>query len=344
MNLKNLIKIFGIGTTALFFCCTVAIFSYAAGDTDADSGGKKAAQEEVTKEAAPAKLIDTSNPQDALDPDKYVQYLQIAKDWLVTNGPNVLVALIILVIGRWLAMWIASIGRKAMTKGGVEDTLSRFLGKLIYYGLLTAVVIAAADQLGIKTTSFLAILGAAGLAIGLALKDSLSNFASGVMLILFRPFVVGDFVTAGGVSGTVQQIDIFSTILLTVDNQKIIVPNSGITAGVITNVNAESTRRIDLVVGIGYDDDIREAKNTLEDLVRADKRVLEDPAHKIAVSELADSSVNLIVRPWVQTDDYWDVRLELTEKIKLTFDEKGISFPFPQQDVHMYQQSREATE
>ncbi len=339
MNVRNLMKLFSTGAVALLFCCTVAVFSYAAGDTAADQGGEKAAQE-ATKVEAPTKMVDTSNPQDVLDPDKYVQYMQIAKDWLVTNGPNILVSLVILVIGRWLAMWIASIGRKAMNKGGVQDTLSRFLGKLIYYGLLTAVIIAAADQLGIKTTSFLAILGAAGLAIGLALKDSLSNFASGVMLILFRPFVVGDFVTAGGVSGTVQQIDIFSTIILTPDNQKFIVPNSGITAGVITNVNAESTRRIDLVVGIGYDDDIRKAKSTLEDLVRDDKRVLADPAPTIAVSELADSSVNLIVRPWVETADYWDVRLELTEKIKLTFDEKGISFPFPQQDVHMYQQSQ----
>jgi len=278
-------------------------------------------------------------PQDALDPGGYLQYLQVAKDWLIANGPGVVGALVILVAGRWLAMWLASLGRKAMSKGGVEDTLSRFLGKLIYYGLLTAVIIAAADQMGIKTTSFLAILGAAGLAIGLALKDSLSNFASGVMLILFRPFVVGDFVSAGGVSGTVQQIDIFSTIILTPDNQKIIVPNGGITSGVITNVNSEPTRRIDLVVGIGYDDDIRKAKSTLEEIVRADERILVDPAATIAVSELADSSVNLVVRPWVQTADYWKVRLELIEKIKLTFDEKGITFPYPQQDVHMYQQA-----
>ena len=193
-------------------------------------------------------------------------------------------------------------------------------------------------------TSFLVgflIGAAAGLAIGLALKDSLANFASGVMLILFRPFKVGDYVTAGGVSGTVQQIDIFSTILLTVDNQKIIVPNAGITSGVITNVNAEPTRRVDLTVSIGYDDDIRKAKSTLEELVRADSRILEDPAPTVAVSELADSSVNLIVRPWVQTGDYWGVKLDLTEKIKLTFDEKGISFPYPQQDVHMYQKDTE---
>jgi len=312
MNVKKLIT---SGAGVLFFCCSMAVFTaYAAGDAAADKGTEKATQE-VVKEEAPAKLIDMSNPEDVLNPDKYVHYLQLGKDWLIANGPSIIVALIILVIGRWLAMWFASIGRKAMTKGGVEDTLSRFLAKLIYYSLLAAVVIAAADQVGIKTTSFLAIMGAAGLAVGLALKDSLSNFASGVMLILFRPFVVGDFVTAGGVSGTVQQIDIFSTIILTPDNQKFIVPNSGITATVITNVNAEPTRRIDLVVGIGYDDDIRAAKTTLEELVRADERILEDPAPVIAVSELADSSVNLIVRPWVKTGDYWDVRLELTEKI-----------------------------
>jgi len=308
MNVRNLMKTLGTGVIALFSCCIIVVSSHAAGETTGDKG---------------------------------VQYLQIAKDWLIANGPGVLVAIAILVIGRWLAIWLASVGRKAMAEGGVEDTLSRFLGKIIYYGLLTAVVIAAADQVGIKTTSFLAILGAAGLAIGLALKDSLSNFASGVMLILFRPFVVGDYVTAGGVSGTVQQIDIFSTIFLTVDNQKIIVPNAGITSGVITNVNAEPTRRIDLIVGIGYDDDIRKAKNTLEELVRADERIIEDPAPTVAVSELADSSVNLIVRPWVQTGDYWSVRLDLIEKIKLTFDEKGISFPYPQQDVHMYQKDTE---
>jgi len=272
-----------------------------------------------------------------LNPDKYLELANMGKDWIGQYGPGIAIAIVILFIGRWLAMWFSAITRKAMTKGNMDETLARFLSKLVYYALLAAVVIAAADQMGIKTTSFVAIFGAAGLAIGLALKDSLSNFASGVMLILFGPFKVGDVVTAGGVTGKVQQIDIFSTIIMTPDNQKIIVPNSAITADVITNVNAEPTRRIDLVVGIGYDDDIRKAKATLEQLVQADKRILTDPAPTIAVSELADSSVNLIVRPWVVTQDYWDVRLELTEKIKLTFDEKGISFPFPQQDVHMHQ-------
>ncbi|WP_457575503.1 mechanosensitive ion channel family protein [Desulfomarina sp.] len=269
--------------------------------------------------------------------DKYIHYFNIAKDWLVTNGPNVIVALVIFIIGRILAKWVAAIARKAMLKAGIEQTLVRFLNKLIYYVLLAAVVIAAADQVGIKTTSFIAILGAAGLAVGLALKDSLANFASGVMLILFQPFKVGDAISTAGVTGKVFQIDIFSTIIMTPDNQKVIVPNSSITSDVITNITAEPTRRIDLTIGIGYDDDITQAKEVLKNLVEADSRILKDPPPAIGVVELADSSVNLIVRPWVKTDDYWDVRLDLTEKIKLTFDREGISFPYPQQEVHMRQ-------
>ncbi len=276
-----------------------------------------------------------------MNSDQYTQYLQLATSWLIAKGPSVLSAIIILIIGRMLAKWIAALIRKAMARAGVDETLIRFLNTVIYYILMVAVIMAAADQVGIKTTSFLAILGAASLAIGLALKDSLGNFAAGVMIILFRPFKVGDLISAGGETGSVQHIDIFSTVLSTADNQKVIIPNSAITAGTITNINAEETRRIDLIVGIGYDDDIRQAKATLDELLKADGRILTDPAPTIAVSELADSSVNLIVRPWVKTGDYWDVRLNLTEQIKLTFDERGISFPFPQQDVHMYQQSAE---
>ncbi|PID72285.1 MAG: mechanosensitive ion channel protein MscS [Desulfobulbus propionicus] len=297
----------------------------------ADKATEAAAQVEK-----PQKVIDLTNPEEVLDPDKYLELMNMGKDWLINHGPGIIISIIILIIGRWLAMWFSSIARKAMTKGKIDETLARFLSKLVYYALLAAVVIAAADQVGIKTTSFVAIFGAAGLAIGLALKDSLSNFASGVMLILFGPFKVGDVVTAGGVTGKVHQVDIFSTIIMSPDNQKIIVPNSAITSDVITNVNAEPTRRIDMVVGIGYDDDIREAKATLEQLVNADSRILKEPATTIAVAELADSSVNLIVRPWVKTKDYWNVRLDLTENIKLTFDEKGISFPYPQQDVYMH--------
>lgn len=259
--------------------------------------------------------------------------------WISTYAVKAVVALAVFIIGKWLARWASNLVKKAMEKGAVETTLATFLSKFIYYSLMVVVLITAAGQLGIKTTSFLAILGAAGLAIGLALKDSLSNFASGVMIILFRPFKIGDFVTAGGNTGSVKHIDIFNTVLMTGDNQRIIIPNSAITGGAITNVNAEETRRIDLVMGIGYDDDIKEAKATLEELVKNDSRILTDPAPKIAVAELADSSVNFVVRPWVKTADYWAVRFDLTENIKLTFDEKGISIPYPQQDVHMYQET-----
>ncbi len=259
-----------------------------------------------------------------------IQYLQAAKDWLITHGIAILLALAIFIIGRWLAHRFANLAEKAMLKGRVDETLARFLNKLIFYALLTAVVIAAADQLGIKTTSFVAILGAAGLAIGLALKDSLANFAAGVMLILFRPFKVGDVISAGGVTGVVHTIDIFSTIMITGDNQKIIIPNSAITKGVITNINAESTRRVDLTLNIGHQDDLHQAKRILHELVQAEKRVLATPAPVIAVAELREFGIQMVVRPWVSTSDYWDVRFDLNERIKLAFDEQGISFALPQ--------------
>ncbi len=252
-----------------------------------------------------------------------------------------LAAIIILVLGRWLVKWITYLVKKALVKSGMDETLVRFLDKLLYYTLLIAVLLAAADQVGIKTTSFLAILGAAGLAIGLALKDSLSNFASGVMLILFKPFQVGDGVIVAGVTGKVERIDIFSSVLLTPDNQKIIVPNSSITSNIITNITAKPTRRIDLTIGISYDDDIKLAKETLETIIKDDERILDDPAPTVALGGLGASSVDLVVRPWVKTEEYWAVRFDLVECIKYTFDEKGLSFPYPQQDVHMYQHNAE---
>lgn len=268
--------------------------------------------------------------------ENFVEYLTIAQKWLVSFGPNILMAIAILILGRWLALWFTLIAKKGLQRAGMEDTLVRFLEKLIFYTLLVAVLLAAADQLGIQTTSFLAILGAAGLAVGLALKDSLANFASGIMLILFQPFKVGDAVTAAGVSGTVERIDIFHCIINTWDNQKIIIPNSSITNDLITNINANPTRRIDLVIGISYDDDVRKAKAILQQLVETDERVLADPAPTIALAEFADSSVNLVVRPWVKTAEYWDVRFNLLERIKEAFAEHNITIPFPQQDVHLY--------
>ena len=252
-------------------------------------------------------------------------------------GLKILAALAILVIGNWLAKKIAAIFVKMMDRNDVDITLTKFLKNIIYYALLTAVVIAAAGQLGINTTSFLTVVGAAGLAIGLALKDSLANFSAGVMLILFRPFKVGDVVNVAGETGTVEEITIFNTVMNTPDNQKKIIPNGIVASGTITNITANDTRRIDMVFGIGYGDDIKAAEQLLMDMVKAESRVLADPEPTVAVAELADSSVNFVVRPWVKTDDYWDVKFSLTEKIKLAFDEAGISIPFPQQDVHMHQ-------
>ena len=251
-------------------------------------------------------------------------------------GIRIVMALLVFYIGRWVARLVVSLLKKVMTRSNIDAILIKFLADIVYTVLLIAVIIAALDQLGVNTTSLLAILGAAGLAVGLALKDSLSNFAAGVMLILFRPFKQGDFVEAAGTMGVVEQVNVFNTVLKTGDNREIIIPNSGIYGGMITNYSARPTRRIDLVVGIGYDDDIRKAMGLLEDVIKSDDRILEDPAPAISVAELADSSVNLNVRPWVKSEDYWAVRSDLLEKIKLSFDANGISIPYPQQDVHLY--------
>jgi len=255
---------------------------------------------------------------------------------LLAYGSKIFAALLIFLIGKWLSRKITNILVKVLESRKIDQTLTGFLEGIVYYALFITVIIAAAGQLGIKTTSFLAILGAASLAVGLALKDSLANFSSGVMLILFHPFKVGDVVTIGGETGKVVQIHVFNTILTTGDNQRKIIPNGSISNATITNITANPTRRIDLVVGIGYDDDIRKAKQTLEEILADDSRILQSPAPFVAVSELAQSSVNFVVRPWVATENYWDVFFALTEKIKLTFDERGISFPYPQQDVHLY--------
>lgn len=262
--------------------------------------------------------------------------LQAIQTLAVTYGIKLISALLVFIIGKWVAKKIVNILAALMEKQNVDVTLVKFLSNILYYLLLTAVLVAVAGQLGINTASFLTIIGAASLAIGLALKDSLSNFSAGVMLILFRPFRVGDVVEVAGETGKVEEISIFNTILNTADNQRKIIPNGSISNSTITNITANPVRRVDLVVGIGYDDDIRKAKETLEEIVAADERVLPDPAVTIAVAELADSSVNLVVRPWVKTEDYWDVLFDLTENIKITFDDKAISFPYPQRDVHLY--------
>jgi small conductance mechanosensitive channel len=246
------------------------------------------------------------------------------------------IAVAIFIVGRWLASLVTKMLKRTMARANVDVTLSNFLGNLVYYVLLAAVLIATINQLGVETTSLLAVLGAAGLAIGLALQGSLSNFASGVMIVGFRPYKVGDFIEAGGVSGVVEQVQIFTTIMRTGDNKKIIVPNSQIMAGEITNYSANPTRRVDLVAGCGYDDDLDKVRKVLEGIIAAEDRILPDPAPTIAVSELGDSSVNFVVRPWVNSGDYWGVYFDLTEQIKKQFDAAGIAIPYPQRDVHVY--------
>jgi small conductance mechanosensitive channel len=271
--------------------------------------------------------------------EKYVErYSDMIIAWVSSYALKIVAAIAIFIIGRWIAGRISDLLSRVLQKSNVDVTLVGFLSNILYYTLLVVVLIAAAGQLGINTTSFLTIVGTVGLAVGLALKDSLSNFAAGVMLILFRPFRVGDLIEVGGVAGTVESITIFTTILNTTDNQKLIIPNGSITTGVIKNITANSTRRVDLVIGIGYKDDISKARKIMTDIMDADNRVLKNPALAIAVLELGDSSVKFAVRPWVKTEDYWDVYFDLTEKIKVMFDQEGITIPFQQRDIHVYQE------
>ncbi|MDX1697876.1 MAG: mechanosensitive ion channel [Thiohalobacterales bacterium] len=261
---------------------------------------------------------------------------EMIETYLIPWSIRIALALAIFVIGRIIAKIIARFARRMMAKANLDDMLTAFLGNILYTVLLVVVVIAALDQLGVQTTSLLAVFGAAGLAVGLALKDSLANFSSGVMLIIFRPFKASDFVEAAGQSGVVEEVRIFNTIMRTGDNREVIIPNGHIYSGPIVNYSTRATRRIDMVFGIGYEDDIRKAKELIEAAFTADERILKDPAPAVAMAELADSSVNFNVRPWVKTEDYWAVRSALMERIKLSFDENGISIPYPQQDVHMH--------
>jgi small conductance mechanosensitive channel len=259
----------------------------------------------------------------------------LLNDYVVPWGINIIFALLIFYVGRMIVNVVVGVIRKLMKRGGVDDTLVGFLGSIIRWLLLLFVIVAALDQLGVNTTSLVAILGAAGLAVGLSLQGSLGNFAAGVMLIVFRPFQKGHFVDIAGTMGTVEAIGIFTSTLITPDNKVIIVPNGNIYGSNITNFSARDTRRVDMVFGVSYEDDIRVVKETLEKIIAEDDRVLAEPAPVIEVSELADSSVNFIVRPWVKSSDYWRVMWDTTAKVKLRFDEAGISIPFPQMDVHM---------
>ena len=267
----------------------------------------------------------------------------ITKIWglLTIYGLRVVAAIVVLIVGRWIAKGLTNVLDRLMSKKDIDPTIISFVKSLTYIALLVFVVLAALGQLGIQTTSFIAVIGAAGLAIGLALQGSLSNFAAGFLMIIFRPFKVGDYIEGAGVAGTVEAIQIFTTQLKTPDNKTVIIPNAKMTGDNITNYTMKGTRRVDMVFGIGYGDDIDKAKNILNDLVAQEDRILDDPPVKIAVVELADSSVNFVVRPWVKSDDYWDVYFEFTENVKKRFDAEGVSIPFPQQDVHMYQHKEE---
>lgn len=273
--------------------------------------------------------------------DQVLSYISKNQDFLLHSAFNLLVALVIFYIGRWLALGAARLVSKALLLRKVDKAVVSFLSSIVYAGALIAVALIALSHLGVQTTSFIAILGAAGLAIALALQGSLSNFASGVLIIIFRPFKAGDMVDVAGISGVVERVDIFQTIFKTGDNKKIIVPNSQITGGAIINYSAEARRRIDLVIGISYDSDLRQAKKILEEILSADSRILKDPAPVVAVSALADSAVQLIVRPWVDAENYWPVYWDTLEKIKLNFDQQGIEIPFPQMSLHMKREVKE---
>jgi small conductance mechanosensitive channel len=266
----------------------------------------------------------------------WAEVLDLVKTTGVDFLINLVTAIVIFYVGKWITNLLTRALRKVMQRQEIDVTLERFVCNLVRMVLLVFVVIAAISALGVQTASFIAVLGAAGLAVGLALQGSLSNFAAGVLIVLFRPYKVGDWVEAAGISGAVVEVQILTTILKTGDNKQVIVPNSQIMSSIITNYSANDTRRVDLVIGVGYDDDLDKVREVLSEVVAADERVLEDPGVTIAVSELADSSVNFIVRPWVRTSDYWGVYFDLNETIKKRFDEEGISIPFPQQDVHLY--------
>lgn len=255
---------------------------------------------------------------------------------------NILLALVIFFVGRKLADIVVKLIEPMLRRSKLDNMLIGFVLSIAKALMLLVIVVAALSQLGVDTTSLIALVGAAGLAIGLALQDSLKNFAAGVMLVIFRPFKEGDFVETAGIAGLVENISVFNSILRTPDNREVVVPNGAIYANVITNYSARDTRRIDMVFGIGYDDDLLKAKRLLQQIVDEDSRILPEPEPVIAVSELADSSVNFVVRPWVNSADYWDVLWQTTEKVKLRFDAEGISIPFPQMDVHLHKQDSAA--
>ena len=265
------------------------------------------------------------------------EYMDKILEMISLYGVKVLTALVVFIVGRWISKGVRKLITRMMNKADVDPIIVGFTSNIAYIALLMFVVIAALGQLGIQTTSFIAILGAAGLAIGLALQGSLSNFAAGFLMVIFRPFNVGDYIEGAGMKGTVEQIQIFTTTLVTLDNKTVIIPNAKLTGDNIINWTVKGTRRVDMVFGIGYGDDIDIARQVIEGVLAKDDRILKDPAIQISVAEIGDSSVNFVVRPWVETPNYWAARFDLTKAIKKRLDAEGISIPFPQRDVHLYE-------
>lgn len=260
-----------------------------------------------------------------------------AADLVSAWGLQVVGAIVVLIIGFMVAKIIRGATRKGLERSKLDDTLVPFLSKMVYYLVLAFVLVAVLGLFGVETTSFIAVLGAAGFAVGLAMQGTLSNFSAGVMLLFFRPFGVGDYVEAGGTAGSVQEIGVFATTLNTPDNVRIIISNSAVYGSTIKNYAANPTRRNDMVMGISYDDDIGKAMDVINRCLKEDQRVLQDPAPVVAVAELADSSVNIVVRPWCTKEDYWGLRFDLMRKMKEQLEAAGCSIPYPQTDVHLHQ-------
>jgi len=289
----------------------------------ADNGETAAAEALDVSEIIPTNLDQVSQ--------LWVQVQDIVTVW----GLKVVAAIAIFIIGRWVAKGVRSGVRRMMAKADTDPIIIGFVGSITYIALLAFVIIAALGQLGIQTTSFIAILGAAGLAIGLALQGSLANFAAGFLMIIFRPFKVGDFIEGAGVAGVVEAMQIFTTTLKTGDNKTIIVPNAKLSGDNIVNYSTKETRRVDMTVGVAYDANLSKVRDVLKDIISKESRVHADPEPLIVVGELADNSVNFIVRVWTNTGDYWGVKFDMTETIKNRFDDEGIGIPFPQRDIHI---------
>ena len=269
-----------------------------------------------------------------MDVDKY---LDQASGMLSEYGPKLLLALVTLFIGLKIINVILKFTDKAFEKSKIDSTLRPFLHSLVAWTLKILLFVSVASMVGIATTSFVAIIGAAGLAVGLSLQGTLANFAGGVLILIFKPYKVGDFIDAQGYLGVVKEIKIFVTILTTPQNRIVIIPNAAMSNGSLTNYSVNGTVRVDHTIGISYDANIKDAKDIFLDILNKDKRVLKSPAPMIVVGELGDSSVNIHVRPWVKTADYWDVYFDILEQCKLRLDEAGIGIPYPQTDVHLHQ-------